>query len=141
MVVDITVGDSEPSSYEDRFVLIAAMTAEEARAKGEEEAERYAQRYLNTDGETVTWIVRGISDIYALMDKELTDGTELYSCFVDREWADLLMAKGESPLQAWERENPGKDSGQATVAEVTEAWDRTHDESRHRSFPGTGPDD
>jgi hypothetical protein len=140
MVVDITVGDGEPSSYEDRFVLIAAMTAEEARAKGEEEAEHYTQRYLNGDGETVTWSVRGISDVYAVMDNELTDRTELYSCFVDRQWADRLIAHRESPLQAWERKNPGKDSGQATVAEMVAAWDRTHDESERRFFPGTVPD-
>jgi len=138
MLVDITVGDDDPSTHEDRFVLISATSEQEARSKGEQEAEQYTQSYLNVDGETVTWMVRGISGVQAVLDKNLTDGTELYSSFVDSEWADRLMERGDSPLQAWERENPGKDSGQATVLEVTEAWDRTRSGSRRKFFPGGG---
>jgi hypothetical protein len=135
MVVDITVGDDHPASHEDRFVLVAATTAEEARTRGEHEAQQYTHSYLNADGETLTWIVRGISDIYAVRNN-LENGTELYSAFVDSEWADILMESKEGPVQSWERENPGKDSGEATVAEVMEAWDRAHDKSRRQAFPG-----
>ena len=118
MIVDITIGAEAPSSHEDRFILIAATSAEAARGKGEMEAERYAQRYLNGEGEMVQWAVRGISDVYAVQEGDLKDGTELYSAFVDSELADRLMSEGDSPLKAWDRQNPGRDSGQATVAEV-----------------------
>lgn len=123
MVVDITV-NNEPSAYEDRFVLVAASSENEARTQGEEAARRYEQTYLNPDQETVRWRVRGISDVRWVPDADLRNGTELYSAFMDAEIADGLM-RAESPLQAWERQHPGRDSGQARVGEVLDAKGRS----------------
>ena len=53
----------------------------------------------------------------------LPDGTEIYSAFIGREWADVLMNGGKSPVGEWQKQNPGKDVSEATVQEVTDAWD------------------
>lgn len=127
MVVDITVGDEparsiDTDSHEDRLILVRAATADEARAKGEAAAASYHHEYANADGETVRWAVRGIADVHQVMDAEIADGTEVYSAFIDREWADALMRGSDSPIKAWQRVHPGEDVMSASVAEVMEAW-------------------
>lgn len=113
-----------PPSHEDRFILVQAPTEDEARRKGEQEGERYEQRYLNGDGESVARMVRGISEVQAIVDNELRDGTDVYSGLVDGELADLLMRPRDGPLRAWERSNPERDSGRAKVGEVLDAWNQ-----------------
>jgi Domain of unknown function (DUF4288) len=125
MIVDITVA-GELSSCEDRFVLIRATSGEEARAKGEHVAQGYGDTYLNGDDETVTWKVRGISDVFGVVDTDLMDGSEVYSSFIDPAMANVLMTPRLSPLASWEAANPGKDSGEATVQEVVDHWDATN---------------
>jgi hypothetical protein len=63
------------------------------------------------------------------MDAELHDGTEVYSAFLDRDLAEILMRGSDSPLRAWRRQHPGADPSKATVQEIAEAWDsRPHGE-------------
>ena len=68
-------------------------------------------------------MVRKIVDVQEILDAELRDGTEIYSAFIGREWADVLMKGGMSPVSEWQKQNPGKDVSEATVQEVTDAWD------------------
>jgi Domain of unknown function (DUF4288) len=129
-VVDITVA-GEPSDCEDRFVLIRADSEEEARAKGEHEAQEYGSTYLNKNDETVTWKVRGIVDVREVISADLADGTEVYSAFIDSESAAALLTPRQSPVQTWQEANPGKDANQATVREILE-----HDAGRiHDHLP------
>jgi hypothetical protein len=124
-IVDITVA-GELSECEDRFVLVKANSEEEARTKGEQEAEQYGDTFLNEDGQTVTWRVRRISDVRGILNAEVTDGTEVYSSFVDPDLADILVTPRQSPLKAWEEANPGKDANEATVREILGIWEENH---------------
>jgi hypothetical protein len=62
-------------------------------------------------------------DVQEVLDAELRDGTEIYSAFLDREWAGVLMKGGNSPVGEWQKQNPGKDVGDATVQEINDAWE------------------
>ncbi|MEA2667932.1 MAG: hypothetical protein QOJ33_866, partial [Chloroflexota bacterium] len=50
-------------------------------------------------------------------------GTEVYSALIGREWADVLIKSGNSPVDEWRKQNPGKDADDATVQEIADAWD------------------
>jgi len=115
-VVDITV-DGELADCEDRMVLIRADSEAQARSKGEQEAEKYGSTYLNAEGLTVTWAVRGISDVRGILDADVTDGTEVYSAFIGPDLAEILLAPpvaglgGGESRQELQRCDGRRDSG------------------------------
>jgi hypothetical protein len=121
MVVEVPAEDGAPASqvgfpkFEDRIILVTAGNEQEATTKGEEFAADY--------GKTSSWVVLKIVDVQELLDAELRDGSEIYSAFIGREWADVLMKGAKRPVDEWQKQNPGKDFREATVQEVTDAWD------------------
>jgi hypothetical protein len=42
--------------------------------------------------------VRKIVEVQEIADADLKEGTEIYSAFIDREWADVLMTAARVPL-------------------------------------------
>src|ERR1700737_4569035 len=115
MGVEITSEDRTLSKFEDRIICVRARDEREAQQKGEGFAADYEQ--------TSSWVVRKIVDVSEILDGEIGDGTEIYSAFIGREWADVLMKSGDSPVAEWKRQNPDKDIGQATVGDVVDAWE------------------
>jgi hypothetical protein len=121
MVVELPADERLPDSqlgfpkFEDRIILVRAADDQEARQKGTDFAADYEK--------TSSWIVRKIVEVQEIADADLKEGTEIYSAFIDREWADVLMKGGTSPLAEWKKLNPGKDPGDATVQEIVDAWD------------------
>jgi hypothetical protein len=121
MVVEIPAEDRAPATqvgfpkFEDRIILVRAADEEEARVKGKKFAADY--------GTVTSWKVREIVDVHEILDPELGDGIEIYSAFIDREWADALTKNGTSPVAEWKKQNPGKNLDEATVQEVIEAGD------------------
>ena len=115
MVVEITSVDGTFSRFEDRIIVVRAGDEKEAQDKGEGFAGDYEK--------ASSWKVRKIVDIFEILDRELGDGTEIYSTFIAREWAHVLMKGGDSPVAEWTRQNPHKDIGQATVGDVIDAWE------------------
>jgi hypothetical protein len=101
--------------FEDRIILVRAADEQEAHKKGTDFAANYEK--------TSSWTVRKIVDVKEIVDPKLGDGIEIYSAFIDREWADLLMKGGKTPIDEWKKQNPGKDAGDATVQEIADAWD------------------
>jgi hypothetical protein len=101
--------------FEDRIILVRAADDHEAHQKGTDFAADYEK--------TSSWKVRKIIEVQEISDADLQDGTEIYSAFIDREWADVLMKGGTSPLAEWKELNPGKDPDDATVQEIADAWD------------------
>src|SRR5207253_666860 len=97
MVVELPAKDGVRASqldfpkFEDRIILVTAGDDREATAKGGEFAADY--------GKTSSWLVRKIVDVQEILDAKLRDGTEIYSAFVAREWADVLMKGGKSPVR------------------------------------------
>lgn len=109
------------SQFEDRTILIRAGDEKEAQKKGEGFAADYEK--------TSSWTVRMIVDVSEILDPELGDGTEIYSAFIAREWADVLVKGGNSPVAEWKAKNPDKDIGDATVGDVIDAWENTDRET------------
>ena len=121
MVIEVPYEDRTLSEFEDRIILVKAHDEREAREKGE----RFAADYERSS----SWIVRKIVEVSQISDRELADGTEIYSAFIDREWADVLVKGGDTPVAEWKRQNPGKGIGEATVGEVIDAWENSDKES------------
>lgn len=67
-------------TMEDRFLLVRAMTCEDAERKLEREWREYSVPYLNPDGFLVSWTLEKVIDVYHLFDEHLDpDGVEVYS--------------------------------------------------------------
>jgi hypothetical protein len=121
MLVEISEKDEATQrnrflEFEDRIILVRAVNEQEAREKGQKFAADYEK--------ASSWKVRKIVDVHEILDAELKDGIEVYSAFISKEWADALLKGGKSPVDEWEKRNPGKDAGQATVQEVIDAWEQ-----------------
>ena len=121
MVVEVVSIDRTFSQFEDRIILVRAGEAKEAEEKGQAFAADYEK--------ASSWKVKKIVDVSEIGDRELADGTEIYSAFIDGEWADVLMTGGDSPIAKWKRQNPDKDIGDATVGDVVDAWENTGNEA------------
>jgi Domain of unknown function (DUF4288) len=92
MVIELPAKGRTPDSqlgfpkFEDRMILVRAADEQEARKKGADFGADYEK--------TSSWKVRQIVDVYEVADPELGDGVGVYSAFIDREWADVLMKGG-----------------------------------------------
>lgn len=107
MDVKATV-DAAPrlSSCEERVILVRAESFDEALAKAQQEARKYADmRWLNARGEAVETRYLEVADAFMLFDEQLAEGTELYSKM-------LFVAPSASDDDLVER-------GLGTVAEQT----------------------
>jgi hypothetical protein len=65
--------------YEETFVLIQASSIEEAREKANKYAQREQGSYFNEQHEEITWSLKHIIDVNAVLYEPLEDGTELYA--------------------------------------------------------------
>jgi hypothetical protein len=121
MVIELPAKEGTPDSqlgfpkFEDRLILVRAADERGALEKGADFGADYEK--------TSAWKLRQIVDVKEVADPELGDGVEVYSAFIDREWADVLMKGGASPVGEWKKQNPGKDLDDATVQEIADAWD------------------
>jgi hypothetical protein len=80
-------------SVEDRVVLVRAFSRDDAERRLKPEWERYAEPYLNSNGEMVRWQLQEIVDIHELDTDEIDPhGTEVYS------WLSRRRARPET---AW----------------------------------------
>jgi hypothetical protein len=67
-------------SVEDRFMLVRATSAEDARRRLGRLWREYATPYLNSSGHLVRWQLEGVTDVYDVLDDELDpNGAEVYS--------------------------------------------------------------
>jgi hypothetical protein len=67
---------------EDRFVLVKARSFKDAEERLRPEWERYAQPYINLEGELVRWQLEEVVDVYDVMEDTIdSEGTEVYSSF------------------------------------------------------------
>jgi len=72
-------------SVEDRFVLVRARSAEEARRRLRRQWREYAKPYLNHLGELVRWRLEKVTDTYETVESELDpNGVEVYSRLSNR---------------------------------------------------------
>ena len=73
-------------SVEDRIVLVQARSFEDAERRLQPEWKKYAEPYLNSNGEMVRWQLEEIIDVYQVGAPEDFDpkGTEVYSRLTQR---------------------------------------------------------
>lgn len=73
-----TTAPDDVSLYEESFLLIKAVSEEEAREKALKRAnEPYS--YQNQYGNTVTWLFKQLVDVRQMFNDNINDGTEIYS--------------------------------------------------------------
>ena len=72
-------------TYEDRILLVKAISANNAEKKLLREFKAYSKSYLNSDGYMVRWVFEKVLDTYHLFDDEILDeGTEVFSVLKSR---------------------------------------------------------
>jgi hypothetical protein len=65
---------------EDRFVLVRALSFENAKNRLKQRWREYARPYLNSDGRMVSWILDKVVDVYDTSETDISAaGTEVYS--------------------------------------------------------------
>ncbi|WP_295671822.1 DUF4288 domain-containing protein [uncultured Mucilaginibacter sp.] len=84
VAIDIEGISCKKQDIEKRFVLIKAMSSDEAYEKLEKTKETYTTRYLNSDGRFVRWKIESFDDCYEtdiISPKDLDEeaGVEVYS--------------------------------------------------------------
>ena len=83
LLYESSVESAQPSDpnllYEESFVLIRASSVEEAREKADRHAQRDQVSYFNEQHEKITWSLKQVIDVNAVLDETLEDGAELYA--------------------------------------------------------------
>jgi hypothetical protein len=64
MAIQVESAKKGLQSYEERYVLIKAKTADDAYRKVESQAKEYQTPYLNSNGQMVRWILESLEDCY-----------------------------------------------------------------------------
>ncbi|KOT92398.1 hypothetical protein ADK86_20735 [Streptomyces sp. NRRL F-5755] len=71
-------GGSDPL-YEESVVLVYATDEADARKRAERRARSRETSYLNDRGETVSWSLKRVVDVSAVLDEDLTQDADLYA--------------------------------------------------------------
>lgn len=80
VVICVERAESGLQNTEDRFLLIRASSFEDAKQRLKKRWREYATRYLNSNGQMVSWQLDRISDVYDTCETEIDpNGTEVYS--------------------------------------------------------------
>jgi len=121
VVVEILVGKDPPTrrTYEDRIVVVRSSSDALARRKAERITRADEETYRNFKGEKVTWRFKDIVDTYMILDNKLSDGTEVYSAFMNYRFYQSLANKGQIGLwQAYLKAHPRANPSRVTVGRV-----------------------
>jgi hypothetical protein len=83
---------STGETYEDRVVLLSAESRSEAEGKAVRYGESARESYQNARGETITWTLETVLDIYEIQDpaRVFADGIEVYATLITPEAATLV---------------------------------------------------
>jgi hypothetical protein len=123
LVVEIQVGNDPPGrrTYEDRLIVVRASSAALARRKAERITRRDGESYRNFKGEKVVWRFRDVVDSYLILADKITDGTEVYSAFMNYRFYQSLASTGGPGLwQAYLKAHPRADPAKVTVGRILE---------------------
>jgi hypothetical protein len=127
MIVEVKVPRETVNrrTYEDRIVVVRAASEPKAREKAEKLARAGDESYLNVDGETIRWRFKEILDSYEILDKELSDGAEVFSAFLNLRLLKILRDPRKGPWPAYQRAHPKADRDHVTVDELVDWWKRS----------------
>jgi hypothetical protein len=121
LVVEIQVGSDPPArrTYEDRVIVVRASTEALARRKAERLTRADGESYRNFKGEKVVWRFKDLIDTHLILPDEITDGTEVYSAFMNYRFYQSLASSGGPGLwQAYLKAHPRADPAKVTVGRI-----------------------
>jgi hypothetical protein len=76
-----------------QYRLVTAPDRETAYSRALELGRWQVEKYLNNEGQEVTWEFVGLRDLHEIRETALVDGLEIYSQIIHREPASLVMPK------------------------------------------------
>ena len=80
VVIRVERATSGLQNTEERFVLVRAASFEDAKKRLKRQWREYAARYLNSNGQMVSWSLEKVIDVYDTGETEIDPaGTEVYS--------------------------------------------------------------
>lgn len=80
VVIRVELAKSGMQNIEDRFMLVRASSAEDAKERLRQQWREYARRYLNSEGQMVSWQFDRVVDVYSMCETDIDPtGTEVYS--------------------------------------------------------------
>jgi len=123
VAVEIRVADDPPGkrTYEDRVIVVRASSEAVARRKAERLTRADEETYRNFKGDIVKWRFRDVVDNWLILDDNISDGTEVYSAFMNYRFYRSLANKSETGLwQAYVRTHPRANPAKITVGRVLE---------------------
>lgn len=102
VVIDIEGLDTKMEDIEERFVIVKAISFEDAYEKVELQKETYATPYLNPDGRLVRWRIESYddcfsTDAFAIADFDNPEGVEVYSKLKSRKRKSVDIWNGKTP--------------------------------------------
>jgi hypothetical protein len=121
VVFECQVGSDPPGrrTYEDRIVVVRARSEALARRKAERLTRQGGETYRNFKGEKVVWRFKDVVDSYMLLDDDISDGTEVYSAFMNYRFYKSLANKAATGLwQAYLKAHHGADPAKVTVGRI-----------------------
>src|SRR5579871_5708105 len=65
--------------YQECFFIVQAASEDQARQKALSHAQNAQTSYQNEQGETITWSLKTVVDVSAVLAQKLEDGAELYA--------------------------------------------------------------
>jgi hypothetical protein len=69
---------------EHRYFLLKAADDKSAKTNALELAKKKQHSYLNADGTKVEWVLEKVIDVKEIVDKELSEGTEVFHKYSNR---------------------------------------------------------
>jgi Domain of unknown function (DUF4288) len=111
VVIRVENQSSGMQGTEDRFVLARGSSCEDAKRRLRRLWREYANPYLNTDGQMVSWQLEKVTDVYTLNEAELdASGTEVYSKLGNRRMRPECVWHPQRVGQIKKRPQAGKGS-------------------------------
>jgi hypothetical protein len=96
-------------STEDRFMLVRATSAADARRRLRRLWREYATPYVNPFGELVRWQLERVTDVYDILEDELDpDGAEVYSKLSNRRMRAEFVWQGVRRTSMGRNHGPGR---------------------------------
>ena len=93
VVFEISVNGEVDDQRSISLLVVRADDEQQAREAALRHGQAEEVDYENSDGEPVRWRCTEVLLVEAMLGDELTDGTEVYSCFVTAELLDAIRSQ------------------------------------------------
>ena len=88
--------------YQESFVLIKAVSLEEAKAKALNHGKNESVSYTNENGETITWSLQQVVDVNSVLDDDFNSSEDIVDLYA-RHFRNYEAYKSFEPLLSQEQ--------------------------------------